>query len=92
MCLRKVSKPVRCEGRNTELKAVGKFGDTFKDGLHKPTFHDGGLHAPMEASGKAYESEFHYLRVCHDLSGKNAGGGCVGLLFRTPFGMELKGS
>ena len=30
-------------------KLLAKFGDIFKEGLHKPTFHEDGLHAPMEA-------------------------------------------
>ena len=30
-------------------KQLAKFGDNFKDGLHKPTFHEDGLHAPTEA-------------------------------------------
>ena len=42
-----------------------------EDGLHKPTFHDGGLHAPMEAGGMTYESEF-ITGVWAILSGKNA--------------------
>ena len=28
---------------------MAEFGDNFKDGLHKRTFHEDGLHAPMEA-------------------------------------------
>jgi len=56
-------------------KHLEKFGDNFKDGMHKPTFHEDGLHAPMEAGGKTYESGFHYLLECHELGGKNADGG-----------------
>merc|ERR1712038_1471482 len=27
---------------------IAKYGENFKDGLHQPTFHDDGLHKPME--------------------------------------------
>ena len=30
-------------------KQLAKFGDNFKDGLHKPTFREDGLNAPTEA-------------------------------------------
>ena len=30
-------------------KQLAEFGDNFKDCLHKPTLHEDGLHAPMEA-------------------------------------------
>ena len=30
-------------------KQLAEFGDNFKDCLHKPTFREDGLHAPMEA-------------------------------------------
>ena len=28
---------------------LAKFGDNLKEGLPRPTFHEDGLHAPMEA-------------------------------------------
>ena len=31
------------------VKKVAKFGNNSKDGLHKPTSQEDGLHAPMEA-------------------------------------------
>ena len=31
-------------------KQLANFGDNFKDGLHKPTFHEDGFHAPTEAN------------------------------------------
>merc|ERR1711933_414977 len=37
------------KGGALNSKQLAKFGDNFKDGLHKPTFHEDGLHAPMEA-------------------------------------------
>merc|ERR1711992_236633 len=70
-------------------KHLEKYGDNFKDGLHKPTFHEDGLHAPMEAGGKTYESGFHYLLECHELGGKNADGGFGGPLCEDPFGDEV---
>merc|ERR1712060_236543 len=45
-------------------KQIEKFGDNFKNGLHQPTFHEEGLHKPMQAGGKTYESGFHYLLEC----------------------------
>jgi len=70
-------------------KHLEKFGDNFKDGMHKPTFHEDGLHAPMEAGGKTYESGFHYLLECHELGGKNADGGYGGPLCEDPYGDEV---
>merc|ERR1712127_308778 len=67
-----------------------KFGDNFKDGMHKPTFHEDGLHGPMEAGGKTYDSGFHYLLECHELGGKNATGGYGGPLCEDPYGAETQ--
>merc|ERR1712129_650236 len=78
------------KGGALNSKQLAKFGDNFKDGLHKPTFHEDGLHAPMEAGGKTYESGFHYLLECHDLGGKNADGGYGGPLCQQPFGDEVQ--
>merc|ERR1712127_870941 len=77
------------KGGALNSKQLAKFGDNFKDGLHKPTFHEDGLHAPMEAGGKTYESGFHYLLECHELGGKNADGGFGGPLCEDPFGDEV---
>merc|ERR1712241_1156079 len=70
-------------------KQIEKFGDNFKNGLHQPTFHEEGLHKPMEAGGKTYESGFHYLLECHGLGGKNADGGYGGPLCKDPYGPEV---
>jgi hypothetical protein len=70
-------------------KQIEKFGDNFKNGLHQPTFHEEGLHKPMQAGGKTYESGFHYLLECHELGGKNADGGYGGPLCKDPYGPEV---
>merc|ERR1712157_176854 len=70
-------------------KHLEKFGNNFKDGMHKPTFNQDGLHAPMEAGGKTNESGFHYLLECHELGGKNADGGYGGPLCEDPYGDEV---
>jgi len=77
------------KGGTLNAKHLEKYGDNFKDGLHKPTFHEDGLHAPMEAGGKTYESGFHYLLECHELGGKNVDGGFGGPLCEDPFGEEV---
>jgi len=71
-------------------KQLEKYGDNFRDGMHKPTFHEEGLHQPMEAGGKTYESGFHYLLECHELGGKNATGGYGGPLCENPYGPEVQ--
>merc|ERR1711963_1090008 len=71
-------------------KQLEKYGDNFRDGMHKPTFHEEGLHQPMEAGGKTYESGFHYLLECHELGGKNANGGYGGPLCENPYGPEVQ--
>merc|ERR1711963_973077 len=77
------------KGGALNAKHLEKYGDNFKDGMHKPTFHEDGLHAPMEAGGKTYESGFHYLLECHELGGKNADGGYGGPLCEDPYGDEV---
>merc|ERR1711884_857164 len=71
-------------------KQIEKYGDNFKNGMHQPSFHEEGLHKPMEANGKTYESGFHYLLECHDLGGKNEDGGYGGPLCREPYGPEVQ--
>jgi len=70
-------------------KQIEKFGDNFKNGLHQPKFHEEGLHKPMQAGGKTYETGFHYLLECHELGGKNADGGYGGPLCKDPYGPEV---
>merc|ERR1739844_261117 len=77
------------KGGALNAKHLEKYGDNFKNGMHKPTFHEDGLHAPMEAGGKTYESGFHYLLECHELGGKNADGGYGGPLCEDPYGDEV---
>merc|ERR1719204_2989482 len=77
------------KGGALNSKQLEKYGDTFQDGLHKPTFHEEGLHQPMEAGGKTYETGFHYLLECHELGGKNATGGYGGPLCEDPYGAEV---
>merc|ERR1712242_37901 len=69
---------------------IEKYGDNFKNGMHQPSFNDEGLHKPMEANGKTYESGFHYLLECRDLGGKNTDGGYGGPLCRDPYGDEVQ--
>merc|ERR1719491_2231304 len=76
------------KGGALNSKQLAKFGDNFQGGLHKPSFHEDGLHAPMEAGGKTYDSGFHYLLECHGLGGKNEDGGYGGPLCKEPFGDE----
>jgi len=71
-------------------KQIEKYGDNFKNGMHQPSFNEEGLHKPMEANGKTYESGFHYLLECHDLGGKNSDGGYGGPLCRDPYGPEVQ--
>merc|ERR1712045_176089 len=77
-------------GGALNAQQLEKYGDNFKDGMHKPTFHEDGLHGPMEAGGKTYESGFHYLLECHELGGKNANGGYGGPLCEDPYGAEVQ--
>nr|AAL40676.1 luciferase [Pyrocystis lunula] len=77
------------KGGPLNSKQLEKYGDNFKDGMHQPTFHDEGLHKPMEAGGKTFESGFHYLLECHELGGKNASGGYGGPLCEDPYGAEV---
>merc|ERR1712156_927086 len=69
---------------------IEQYGDNFKNGMHQPSFNEEGLHKPMEANGKTYESGFHYLLECHDLGGKNTDGGYGGPLCRDPYGPEVQ--
>merc|ERR1712209_72248 len=69
---------------------IEQYGDNFKNGMHQPSFNEEGLHKPMEANGKTYDSGFHYLLECHDLGGKNADGGYGGPLCRDPYGPEVQ--
>merc|ERR1719510_961590 len=71
-------------------KQIEKFGDNFKNGLHQPTFHEEGLHKPMQVNGKTYETGFHYLLECHELGGKNPDGGYGGPLCKDPYGTEVQ--
>ena len=32
-------------------KQIEKYEDNFTNGLHQPTFHEEGLHKPMEVTG-----------------------------------------
>merc|ERR1719204_1838675 len=64
---------------------------TFSNGLHKPNFHEDGLHAPMKSGDKEFETGFHYLLHCHELGGKNADGGYGGPLCKDPYGAEVRG-
>merc|ERR1719480_717364 len=66
------------------VEALGK--EHFVDGLHKPQFHEEGLHKPMEAGGKVYATGFHYLLEAHEAGGKNADGGYGGPLCADPDG------
>merc|ERR1712214_199136 len=70
------------------VEALGK--EHFQDGLHKPKFHEEGLHKPMEAGGKVYTTGFHYLLEAHDLGGKNEDGGYGGPLCKDPYGDEVQ--
>lgn len=65
--------------------------DTFKNGLHKPNFHDEGLHKPVKSGDKHFETGFHYLLHCHELGGKNEDGGFGGPLCKDPYGSEVRG-
>merc|ERR1712127_266226 len=69
------------------VEALGK--EHFQDGLHKPQFHEDGIHGPMEAGGKVYETGFHYLLEAHELGGKNEDGGFGGPLCQDPYGDEV---
>jgi muconolactone delta-isomerase len=71
-----------------QVEALGK--EHFQDGLHKPKFHEEGLHKPMEAGGKVYTTGFHYLLEAHELGGKNADGGYGGPLCKDPYGDEVQ--
>merc|ERR1719220_1006181 len=73
---------------SAHVEALG--GEHFKDGLHKPKFHEDGLHKPIEAGGKTYTSGFHYLLEAHDLGGKNEDGGYGGPLCKDPYGDEVQ--
>jgi len=64
--------------------------DTFKNGIHKPNFHDEGLHKPMVSGKKKFDSGFHYLLHCHDLGGKTEDGSYGGKLCTDPYGPEVK--
>nr|O77206.1 RecName: Full=Dinoflagellate luciferase [Lingulodinium polyedra]AAC36472.1 luciferase [Lingulodinium polyedra] len=77
-------------GGALNAKHVEKYGDNFKNGMHKPEFHEDGLHKPMEVGGKKFESGFHYLLECHELGGKNASGGYGGPLCEDPYGSEVQ--
>jgi len=65
--------------------------ETFKDGLHKPNFHEHGMHKPMVSGTKKFDTGFHYLLHCHELGGKAAGGGYGGPLCDDPYGAEVRG-
>merc|ERR1719414_2647349 len=73
---------------SAQVEALGK--EHFQDGLHKPKFHEEGLHKPMEAGGKVYTTGFHYLLEAHDLGGKNEDGGYGGPLCKDPYGDEVQ--
>jgi len=64
---------------------------TFANGLHKPNFHEDGMHKPMKSGDKEFETGFHYLLHCHELGGKNADGGYGGPLCKDPYGAEVRG-
>jgi len=70
------------------VEALGK--EHFEGGLHKPKFHEDGLHKPIEAGGKTYTTGFHYLLEAHDLGGKNEDGGYGGPLCQDPYGDEVQ--
>jgi hypothetical protein len=69
------------------VEALGK--EHFEGGLHKPKFHEEGLHKPMQAGGKTYTTGFHYLLEAHELGGKNPDGGYGGPLCSDPYGEEV---
>merc|ERR1712032_895535 len=69
------------------VAALGK--EHFEGGLHKPKFHEEGLHKPMQAGGKTYTTGFHYLLEAHELGGKNPDGGYGGPLCSDPYGEEV---
>ena len=73
----------------SHVESLGK--EHFQDGLHKPQFHEEGLHKPMVAGGKVYATAFHYLLEAHDLGGKNETGGYGGPMCADPYGAEVQG-
>merc|ERR1711884_676885 len=75
-------------GNAAHVESLGK--EHFVDGMHKPKFHEDGLHKPMEAGGKVYETGFHYLLEAHEAGGKNADGGYGGPLCADPYGEEVQ--